>query len=109
MPVVAIGGQETALFLTRGQRAAKLLRLDRLARINVLPVSVGPPLGINLLDLPGRLPLPAKITIQVLPPIDLGERFGTDVDGDAAYEQITAEMQDSLSELSEERTLPVVG
>jgi 1-acyl-sn-glycerol-3-phosphate acyltransferase len=107
VPVVAIGGQETALFLTRGQRAAKLLRLDRLARINVLPVSVGPPLGVNLLDLPGRVPLPAKITIRVLPPIDLEERFGSH--GDAAYEQITAEMQDALSELSEERTLPVVG
>jgi 1-acyl-sn-glycerol-3-phosphate acyltransferase len=109
VPVVAIGGQETALFLTRGQRAAKLLRLDKLTRIKVLPVSIGPPLGINLLDLPGRIPLPAKITIQVLPPIDLRERFGDDVDQEAAYEQITAEMQDSLSELSEERTLPVVG
>jgi 1-acyl-sn-glycerol-3-phosphate acyltransferase len=109
VPVVAIGGQETALFLTRGQRAAKLLRLDRLARINVLPVSIGPPLGLNLLDLPGRVPLPAKITIQVLPPIDVEERFGANVDGDAAYEQITGEMQDALSELSEERTLPVVG
>jgi 1-acyl-sn-glycerol-3-phosphate acyltransferase len=109
VPVVAIGGQETALFLTRGERAAKLLGLNKLARIKVLPVSIGPPLGINLLDLPGRIPLPAKITIQILPPIDLRERFGDDVDPEAAYEQITSEMQDSLSELSEERTLPVVG
>ena len=89
MPVVAIGGQETALFLTRGQRVAKLLRLDRLARIKVLPVSIGPPFGVNLLDLPGRVPLPAKITIQILPPIDLRERFGDSVDADAAYEQVT--------------------
>ena len=109
MPVVAIGGQETALFLTRGQRVAKLLRLDRLARIKVLPVSIGPPFGVNLLDFPGRVPLPAKITIQILPPIDLRERFGDSVDADAAYEQVTAEMQETLSELSEERTLPVVG
>ena len=71
-----------------------MLRLDRLARIKVLPVSIGPPFGINLLDFPGRVPLPAKITIQVLPPIDLRERFGANVDVDAAYEQITAEMQD---------------
>jgi 1-acyl-sn-glycerol-3-phosphate acyltransferase len=109
VPVVAIGGQETALFLTRGQRIARLARLDRLARIKVLPVSVGPPFGINLLDLPGRVPLPAKITIHVLPPIDLHERFGEDVDIDAAHTQITEQMQDSLSGLSEERTLPVVG
>jgi 1-acyl-sn-glycerol-3-phosphate acyltransferase len=109
VPVVAIGGQETALFLTRGERAAKLLRLDKLTRIKVLPVSIGPPLGINLLDLPGRIPLPAKITIQVLPRIDLRERYGTDVDVDDAYEQITTDMQDELTGLSEERTLPVVG
>src|SRR3954454_19991896 len=53
VPVVAIGGQETALFLTRGQRVARLVGLDRLARIKVLPVSLGPPFGVNLLDLPG--------------------------------------------------------
>ena len=109
VPVVAIGGQETALFLTRGQRAAKLLGLDRFARIKVLPVSLGPPFGINLLDLPGRLPLPAKITVQVLPPIDLRDRFGKDPDPDDAYEEITEEMQEALTDLSEERTLPVVG
>jgi 1-acyl-sn-glycerol-3-phosphate acyltransferase len=109
VPVVAVGGQETALFLTRGERAAKLLRLDKLARIKVLPVSIGPPLGINLLDFPGRIPLPAKITIQVLPPVDLRERYGRNVDVDAAYEQITTDMQVELSGLSAERALPVVG
>ena len=109
VPVVAIGGQETALFLTRGRRVAKALRLDRFARINVLPVSIGPPFGINLLDFPGRVPLPAKITIQILPPIDLRERFGASVDAAAAYEQVTAQMQATLSGLSEERMLPVVG
>jgi 1-acyl-sn-glycerol-3-phosphate acyltransferase len=109
VPVVAVGGQETALFLTRGERAAKLLRLDKLARIKVLPVSIGPPLGVNLLDLPGRIPLPAKITIQVLPPVDLRERYGANVDVEEAYAQITSDMQDELTGLSEERTLPLVG
>jgi len=109
VPVVAIGGQETALFLTRGERAAKLIGLDKLTRIKVLPVSIGPPLGVNFLDLPGRIPFPAKIKVQVLPPIDLRERFGADPDADEAYEAVTAEMQDALTALDEERTLPVVG
>ncbi|MBW3665929.1 MAG: 1-acyl-sn-glycerol-3-phosphate acyltransferase, partial [Actinobacteria bacterium] len=39
VPVVAIGGQETALFVTRGERIARGLRLDRLLRLKVLPVS----------------------------------------------------------------------
>jgi 1-acyl-sn-glycerol-3-phosphate acyltransferase len=108
VPVVAMGGQETALFLTRGRRVAKALGVDRL-RIKVLPVSIGPPFGINLLDLPGRLPLPAKITVEVLPPIDVRERFGDEPDPDRVYEGVTGQMQDTLSELSDERTIPLVG
>ena len=109
VPVVSIGGQETALFLTRAQHLATALRLDRLARVKVLPVSIGPPFGVNIFDLPGRLPLPAKITIEVLPPIDLRERFGARPDTDAVYEYVTSEMQDALDRLAEERTLPVLG
>src|SRR4051812_11349075 len=62
VPVVSIGGQETALFLTRGERAAKLVGLDRPPRIKGLPVSIGPPMGVNLLDPPGPVPPPAQIT-----------------------------------------------
>ena len=60
VPVVSIGGQETALFVTRGETAARVTGLAKFARIKVLPVSIGPPFGINLLDLPGRLPLPRR-------------------------------------------------
>ena len=109
VPVVAVGGQETALFVTRGERAARLIGLDRFARIKVLPVSLGPPFGINLLDLPGRLPLPAKITLEVLDPIDLRERFGSSPDLDEVYDEVTADMQETLTELDDERVLPVVG
>jgi 1-acyl-sn-glycerol-3-phosphate acyltransferase len=109
VPVVSIGGQETALFVTRGETAARLTGLAKLARIKVLPVSIGPPFGINLLDLPGRMPLPAKITIQVMPPVDLKERFGPKPDPGEVYEELTGEMQDALDELSDERTLPLVG
>ena len=109
VPVVAIGGQETALFLTRGERAARLTGLDRTARIKVLPVSLGPPFGISVLDLPPRLPLPAKIEIEVLEPIQLRERFGEHPDPDEVYEQVTAEMQEALDELSADRTAPILG
>src|SRR3954452_14038236 len=108
VPVVSIGGQETALFVTRGETAARLTGLAKLARIKVLPVQIAPPFGITVLDLPGRLPLPAKITIQVLPPVDLKERFGPKPDPEDVYDELTDEMQDALSDLSEERTLPLV-
>jgi 1-acyl-sn-glycerol-3-phosphate acyltransferase len=109
VPVVAVGGQETALFVTRGERAAKATGWADLTRIKVLPVALAPPWGVSLLDLPTRLPLPAKITVEVLPPIDVVERFGERPDHEEVYEEVTGEMQEALSGLSEERTLPLVG
>ncbi len=109
VPVVAIGGQETALFATRGERAAEVTGWAKLTRIKVLPVAFAPPFGLTLLDLPVRLPLPAKITVEVRPPIDLNERFGPEPEHERVYDEITGEMQDALSELQGQRTLPVVG
>ena len=109
VPVVAVGGQETAVFLTRGERLAKLLRLDRMFRLKVLPVSLALPWGINVGDMLGHVPLPAKITIQVLPPVRLRERYGSDPDPDQIYDDLIVEMQATLTELQAERTLPVIG
>jgi 1-acyl-sn-glycerol-3-phosphate acyltransferase len=109
VPVVAIGGQETALFLTRGQRAAKALQLDRLMRLKVLPVQVAPPWGVTVLDLPTRIPLPSQLTIDVLPKIDLRDRFGPGADEEEVYRGVTDEMQRALDALAEERDLPLVG
>jgi 1-acyl-sn-glycerol-3-phosphate acyltransferase len=109
VPVVAIGGQETALFLGQGRDLASRLRLDRLLRLKVLPAQVAPPFGLTVLDLPGRIPLPAKITVQVLPPIDLGERLGPEPGVKEGYRIVTGTMQRKLDELATERTLPVVG
>ena len=109
VPVVAVGGQETALFLTRGERVARATGWADLTRIKVLPVALAPPFGFSLLDIPIRLPLPAKITIEVLPPIDVAERFGSNPDHEEVYEEVTGEMQDVLSGLQDERAVPVVG
>jgi 1-acyl-sn-glycerol-3-phosphate acyltransferase len=108
-PVVAIGGQETGLFVTRGQRVAKATRFDKLTRIKVLPISLGPPFGVSVVDFPFRFPIPAKITIEVLEPIDLNQRFGLEPDPDEVYDAVTADMQEVLSGLSDERTAPVIG
>ncbi len=109
VPVVAIGGQETALFLGRGRRLSRALQLDKALRLKVLPVQFAPPFGFTVLDLPLRMPLPSKIKIRVLPRIDLREELGADADLDDAYRLVTDRMQDALSELSDERTLPIIG
>src|SRR6266496_4364172 len=54
VPVVSIGGQETALFLSRGETLSRLLGLDRLLRLKVLPISIAAPWGINVGDFLGH-------------------------------------------------------
>lgn len=109
VPVVAIGGQETALFLGRGRRVSKVLRLDRAARLKVFPVQFAPPFGFTVLDMPFRMPLPSKIKIRVLEPLDLREQLGAKADVREGYELVTGMLQESLDEMAEERTLPVIG
>jgi 1-acyl-sn-glycerol-3-phosphate acyltransferase len=109
VPVVSIGGQETALFLSRGERLAKGLRLDKLFRLKVLPISLAPPWGINVGDMFGHIPLPAKITVEALPPIDLRREFGDDPDLDEVYDHLVRVMQETLDALAAERRWPVIG
>jgi len=104
VPVVAIGGQETALFLSRGEGLARLLGLDRMFRLKVLPISLALPWVLNVGDMLGHIPLPAKITMQVLEPIDVSS-----MDVDEAYELVLGQMQTALTGLDEERSLPVLG
>jgi 1-acyl-sn-glycerol-3-phosphate acyltransferase len=108
VPVVAIGGRETALFLTRGERLARLLALDRLFRLKVLPISIALPWIVNVGYL-GHLPLPAKITIETLPAIDLGAEFGPDPDVDEVYDHLIRVMQDALDAQAAERRFPLIG
>jgi 1-acyl-sn-glycerol-3-phosphate acyltransferase len=109
VPVVSIGGQETAIFLTRGERLARLFALDRLFRLKVLPISLALPWGLNVGDMLGHIPLPAKITVETLPPIHLREEFGPEPDLDDVYNHIVGLMQDTLDALAAERRLPVLG
>jgi hypothetical protein len=88
---------------------AKLLALDRMFRLKVLPISIAVPWGLNIGDMMGHIPLPAKITIETLPPIDLRAEFGPDPDLDEAYDHLIRVMQDALDALAAERRLPVLG
>jgi 1-acyl-sn-glycerol-3-phosphate acyltransferase len=109
VPVVAIGGQETSIFLSRGEGLAKLLQLDRLFRLKVLPISLAIPWGLNVGDMLGHWPLPAKITVEALPPINLREEFGPEPDLDEVYDHLMRVMQDTLDALAAERRLPLIG
>jgi 1-acyl-sn-glycerol-3-phosphate acyltransferase len=107
VPLVSIGGQETQLFLTRGNTLARLLRLTK-ARVNILPLSFGFPFGLSAV-LPPNLPLPAKIVTEVLEPIDITARFGDDPDVEEVDAHVRSVMEDALKRLAGQRRFPLLG
>lgn len=106
VPVVSDGAHDTFVVLTDGRRLARRLRFDRLLRVKSVPLVASLPWGLSLGDWFGHVPLPSKVRIQVLPPIDLRERYGDDLDVDDAYAYVRSSMQVALSRLSARRVLP---
>ena len=108
VPVVSIGGQETQIFLSRGQWLARALRLDRverrLFRTDILPISFGFPFGLSVL-IPVNMPLPSKIVTEVLDPIEVDE----DCDVDRVDGRVRRVMQATLDRLARKRRLPIFG
>jgi 1-acyl-sn-glycerol-3-phosphate acyltransferase len=108
VPAVAVGGQENQIYLSRGMGLARALRLDKLMRVKILPISVGFPFGLSAV-VPPNLPLPTKIVMQVLQPIDMRAEFGEEPDIDAVDAHVRRVMQQALNTLAKERRLPVIG
>jgi 1-acyl-sn-glycerol-3-phosphate acyltransferase len=107
VPLVSIGGQETQLFLTRGNWLARRLGLTK-AQINILPLSFGFPFGLSAI-LPPNLPLPAKVVTEVLEPIDVTARFGDDPDVEEVDAHVRAVMEAALKRLAGQRRFPILG
>ena len=107
VPAVSIGGQETQLFLTRGGRLAKGLGLHRI-RMDILPLTLGFPFGLTS-TIPANFPLPSKIITELLEPINVTARFGTDPDVDAVHAHVRAVMQKALNRMARARRFPVIG
>ena len=113
VPAVSIGAHETVVVLARGEGLARWLRLDRLFRVKVMPLVFGPPFGV----VPGAIPtfpLPSKITVELLEPIDWSTRYGPEAADDedvvsACYDELVEVMQAALDRLAAERRFPVIG
>ena len=110
VPVVGHGGHETTIVLTRGERLAKLLGLDRV-RMDGAPILFQIPWGISTPATPG-LPLPAKITVQVCEPLDWS-RFGPEAADDPevleqCYQETISIMQTMLDTLAIENPRPLL-
>ena len=109
LPVVSIGGHEDQFHLTRGEGLARFSPLARVSeRMPYFPVSFGFPFGLTA-AFPMNLPLPTKITTQVLEPVDISAEFGPEPDIADVDAVIRGKMQDALDKLAGERRFPVLG
>lgn len=108
VPMVTIGAQENQLFLSRGTWLAHALRLDKLLHSKILPITFGFPFGLSIV-LPLNMPLPSKMIIQVLAPIDIAAQFGAHPDVDEVDAHVREVMQKGLDELAAKRRLPIIG
>jgi 1-acyl-sn-glycerol-3-phosphate acyltransferase len=107
LPTVSIGGQETQFFLARGDALAKRLGLHRL-RFKALPLTFGLPFGLTTV-LPPNFPLPAKIIMEMLEPIDVAARFGDEPDVEEVDAHVRSVMQTALDRLARQRRFPILG
>lgn len=115
VPVVSAGSHETMIVLTRGQRLARLMQIQKWARISSLPVILAAPWGILLgptCALP-YLPLPSKITFQVGEPLPIAGRACDETEAaeraPTVYTDVERTMQTMLDSLYDERLLPIFG
>ena len=97
--------------LMRGDRLARLLHLDKIARLKVFPIAVSLPWIIAPAALP-QIPLPAKIRTRFMPPVFVDSDLAL-VDDDeyveAKYREVRNAIQAGMDQLSAKRRFPLFG
>jgi hypothetical protein len=97
--------------LASGKRLAKLLALDKVARLKMFPIALQAPWGISPALLP-EIPLPTKIRTAFQPPIEVSsdpERVEDQDYVEAKYDEVQDSIQRGMDALARRRRLPVWG
>ncbi len=113
LPVVGIGGGETLFVLSSGERLAQVSGIQKLFRIHTWPIYWSLPFGWKVGHLPyPSLPLPAQVTVSVLPPISTKDYSPEDADDPHVVNEINHKviqsMQLEMDRLAKGR-VPVLG
>jgi 1-acyl-sn-glycerol-3-phosphate acyltransferase len=111
VPISTVGGPDSMPVLATGRRLAKVLQLDRVARLKMFPIALQAPWGISPALLP-ELPLPTKIRTAFQDPIEVDcdpERAGDDAYVESRYQEVSASIQRGMDALARRRRLPLFG
>jgi 1-acyl-sn-glycerol-3-phosphate acyltransferase len=111
VPIATVGGPDSMPVLFSGRRLAKALKLDKIARLKMMPIALSVPWGINFAMLP-ELPLPTKIRTAFQEPVELDSDPERADDRDyvqAKYDEVQASIQHGMDALARRRRLPLFG
>src|SRR4051812_6184006 len=111
VPISTVGGPDSMPVLATGRRLAKLLQLDKIARLKMFPISIQAPWGVAPAMLP-ELPLPTKIRTAFQPPVKLSRdpaKAKDDKYVERKYDEVQQSIQDGMDTLARRRTFPVLG
>src|SRR4051794_33142001 len=111
VPIATVGGPDSMPVLATGRRLARLLQLDRIARLKMFPISFQVPWGISPALLP-EVPLPTKIRTAFQPPVDVEAdpaRASDDAYVDSVYEEVQGRIQAGMDALARRRAFPLFG
>ncbi len=107
IPVVSCGAHSTFVIIDDMRWLARALRIDRLFRLDVWPLTLSIPWGLTVGPPLLYIPFPTKVLIEVLPPIRF-HRCGDEAARDEDYvkrcaEKVETVMQATLDHLARER------
>ena len=111
VPISTVGGPDAMPVLATGRRLARLLRLDRVARLKAFPIAIQAPWGLSPALLP-EVPLPAKIRTAFQEPVELDrdpQRAEDDDYIEGKYQEVQASIQRGMDALARRRALPLFG
>jgi 1-acyl-sn-glycerol-3-phosphate acyltransferase len=111
VPISTVGGPDSMPVLASGRRLARLLKLDKVARLKMFPIALQVPWGVSPALLP-EFPLPTKIRTAFGSPIELDSdpaRAEDDEYVSAKYDEVEAAIQAGMDRLARRRRFPVFG
>jgi 1-acyl-sn-glycerol-3-phosphate acyltransferase len=111
VPISTVGGPDSMPVLATGKRLAKLLQLDKVARLKMFPIALQAPWGISPAFLP-EIPLPTKIRTAFGEAIEVDadpERAKDDEYVDQKYNEVCDAIQRGMDRLARKRRLPLFG
>lgn len=111
-PVATTGGHDTVFVLSEGRALAKRLHLKKWLRSEMSPIILGAPFGITIEAFPMHIPLPSKIRIELLDPIEVSKDTDKENDQvyvDQLYKKVERSIQAGVNRLAAKRKFPVFG